>query len=568
MAKVNTPPDELAPDAFEADLVAYLDGELDTAAARRVEARLARDPAARARAAELKKSFEMLEFLPKPEPSPNFTSRTLDKLPAVQATGATPSPSGTRPAQAAPSPSGSTSVPVPLELDDEPAAEDSPTPQLAPRALLPGAILIVCALLGYLLTGALRPNRDKETMEGPIEVEPRVIEYLPLLAIADDLKFVEELAKPEFFGSDPAVRYDSGLKIPHAEVPDKSASELDSLTKSFRALPAARRAEIVKLDGDLHILDTLTRDRCFRSLEAYGVWMKHLQETERHAVLGAATGAERLEIIRGIRELQWLDSLPATIRGKPEKIKEWRDEENARRDQLAFLHRRAESFAAHRTPWPFDTEDGRQKVVEFARETFKPEETKKSRLSAEELSEYRRALETAKTEGAWGMYGLLVYFLANHHPYLPEPADPKLMYLEVADLPAAVSSHLTRKGLGGATTVSAALRPEIGRWPEFPLEAHRELGRVKFAAKLPQLGPARLEELKPAVKAFAEQVLFPKLTRGEKSDLTNLQGRWPEYPQRLMYYSHKYDLPVPGVTLPFSPKKWEEIYGPRAVQTK
>jgi anti-sigma factor RsiW len=42
-----------APDPFEAELVAYLDGELDAAAARRVEAKLASDPAARARADEL-----------------------------------------------------------------------------------------------------------------------------------------------------------------------------------------------------------------------------------------------------------------------------------------------------------------------------------------------------------------------------------------------------------------------------------------------------------------------------------------------------------------------------------
>ena len=44
------PPDEDdAPpaDPFEADLVAYLDGELDAAAARKVEVRLAADPAAR-----------------------------------------------------------------------------------------------------------------------------------------------------------------------------------------------------------------------------------------------------------------------------------------------------------------------------------------------------------------------------------------------------------------------------------------------------------------------------------------------------------------------------------------
>ena len=85
MASENTAPDDgPAPDAFEAELVAYLDGELDSAAAGRVEARLATDPAARTRASELKKSFDMLDYLPRPEPSPTFTTRTLDKLPVLK----------------------------------------------------------------------------------------------------------------------------------------------------------------------------------------------------------------------------------------------------------------------------------------------------------------------------------------------------------------------------------------------------------------------------------------------------------------------------------------------------
>ena len=47
---MKTPYPTTAPplDPFEAELVAYLDGELDPAAAGRVEARLATDPAARA----------------------------------------------------------------------------------------------------------------------------------------------------------------------------------------------------------------------------------------------------------------------------------------------------------------------------------------------------------------------------------------------------------------------------------------------------------------------------------------------------------------------------------------
>src|SRR5205807_3086423 len=72
------------PSAFSekerADLVAYLDGELEGDAARALEQKLALDPAARAEADDLKRTWDLLDFLPKSEPSPNFTHRTLDRL--------------------------------------------------------------------------------------------------------------------------------------------------------------------------------------------------------------------------------------------------------------------------------------------------------------------------------------------------------------------------------------------------------------------------------------------------------------------------------------------------------
>src|SRR5262249_39026234 len=102
------PDDDPPPDPFEADLVAYLDGELDPADARRVEARLATDPEARAKATALKKTFDLLDYLPRPEPSPDFTTRTLHKLPAASGAAA-PGQAG-----AQPTPSPSLSVPVVL----------------------------------------------------------------------------------------------------------------------------------------------------------------------------------------------------------------------------------------------------------------------------------------------------------------------------------------------------------------------------------------------------------------------------------------------------------------------
>src|SRR5436190_13756244 len=61
------------------ELVAYLDGEVDAETARAVEAKLNRDPRIRTEADALRKSYDLLDFLPRPEPSPSFTQRTMTR---------------------------------------------------------------------------------------------------------------------------------------------------------------------------------------------------------------------------------------------------------------------------------------------------------------------------------------------------------------------------------------------------------------------------------------------------------------------------------------------------------
>ncbi len=67
-----------------AELVAYLDGELRGEAARAMEAKLSLHPRMRAEAESLKRAWDMLELLPRAEPSPQFTERTLSRLALAQ----------------------------------------------------------------------------------------------------------------------------------------------------------------------------------------------------------------------------------------------------------------------------------------------------------------------------------------------------------------------------------------------------------------------------------------------------------------------------------------------------
>jgi anti-sigma factor RsiW len=63
-----------------AELVAYLDGELDETASQALEARLNRDSQMRAEVEAFKKTWDLLDYLPRPEPSASFTHRTLERL--------------------------------------------------------------------------------------------------------------------------------------------------------------------------------------------------------------------------------------------------------------------------------------------------------------------------------------------------------------------------------------------------------------------------------------------------------------------------------------------------------
>jgi anti-sigma factor RsiW len=62
------------------DLIAYLDGEADAKTARSIEAKLATDAEARKEAEALKRAWDMLDYLPRPEPSANFTNRTMERV--------------------------------------------------------------------------------------------------------------------------------------------------------------------------------------------------------------------------------------------------------------------------------------------------------------------------------------------------------------------------------------------------------------------------------------------------------------------------------------------------------
>ena len=164
-------------DDEKAELVAYLDGELDEAATQAVEAKIPIDPDARAELDALKQTWGMLDYLPKASPSPNFTNRTMERLTLEDLP---------RPA--------SKTTPVP-------ARHHSPWPAAA------GWTIAVLAALGggYLAIAFLWPTPEPiPDADRPLVQHLRVIEKWRYYENTDDLEFVKKLDHPDLFGEDPS----------------------------------------------------------------------------------------------------------------------------------------------------------------------------------------------------------------------------------------------------------------------------------------------------------------------------------------------------------------------------
>jgi len=169
----------------QAELVAYLDGELDERAAAEFERRISQDPQLRAEAESLKKTWELLDHLPQPEPSPTFTGCTLDKVAVLRPTAPTP---------------------VAEPLSKTAIAKDKRRsrlwPKIAALAAVTAALFIGAFVLsGPLLRQASRSN-DPKALDEQMAQDLRVLDNLMLYQYGDDLTFLFGLDQPDLFGDE------------------------------------------------------------------------------------------------------------------------------------------------------------------------------------------------------------------------------------------------------------------------------------------------------------------------------------------------------------------------------
>ena len=542
-------------DTEETELVAYLDGELDEAAARRVEAKLSQDPQARAKAAALKKTYDLLDYLPRPEPSPTFASRTLDRLPTSGTAKSSPT-NNTTPAKPA---SGSTPLSVP-SMGGLPVL--TPPSRVLPWLVGSVAALALAASIGfaghYVVRTYIAPPADASVLS--LE-ESRLVENLPLYAGVDDFDFLVRLADSDEFTPDDDLPTTPGVTTPPALAQAAAGQPWGndlSLAKAFKALPPARQDQLRELDRKLYSQPPAERTKLLRVLESYAVWLHGLDETERKAIFDARSPATRLAAIRDIRELRWRERLPPPHRAMLENaepgtkrtalVQQLKTAEQDRRRNWLLARKNWETIRTGRVPWPFDSDAMRNEVSDYVRSVLKVDGNSNGRLTASEADLLRDARDFAEKNDAWLWYGSDLYHLANKYPMYPEPIGTPITRID--DL-----SRFPKKIVGDRKP----LREAVGKWPEFALAVVEEARRSNLSLPM-ALGPCRPGEFRPPIESFLVKTLLPKLTREEKESLKQLEGKWPEYPKRMIELAKKHDMPVPGVTLPGSPKKWESTY--------
>jgi hypothetical protein len=96
-----------------------------------------------------------------------------------------------------------------------------------------------------------------------------------------------------------------------------------------------------------------------------------------------------------------------------------------------------------------------------------------------------------------------------------------------------------------------------GIWPEWA-ETFVSLLNQEQRKAMPALGASRPGEFPSAVGTFIENKLRPAVTQDEVKRLKAVEGKWPEYPRRLLDLARRHNLKVPGMSLPGTADLWEQ----------
>jgi anti-sigma factor RsiW len=155
-------------DRIQEELVAYLDGELDDAGSERVVERLRNDPAYRQKLNEMQAAWDMLDELPRAEPTESVTQSTVEMIALTS------------------------------EADALTAEARIESKRHWTRLAIAAAALLSTALGYYLISQRLDYSNQQLVRDLP------VIENVDLYSAVDSLDFLRELDASQMFDEEPS----------------------------------------------------------------------------------------------------------------------------------------------------------------------------------------------------------------------------------------------------------------------------------------------------------------------------------------------------------------------------
>lgn len=244
-----------------AELVAYLDGELDEAARQRVEQRLQTDPAARHELSQLGRAWEALDLLPLPAGDAASVHSTVAMV-AVAAQND-----------------------IRRRIPWQPAA----------RAIAVAGALCLAAGAGNLAVRWWRPDSNQALLD-----DLTLLEHLDALRQVPDAQAIRQLyAAKMFLPEAPLREATDSLAARRQRVTSLTESERDHLARQwerFQALPAPEQKRLREIDRQLRA-DPQSAT-LWQVLDRYHDWLKATLSTVQIEELRTLGAAERVARIR------------------------------------------------------------------------------------------------------------------------------------------------------------------------------------------------------------------------------------------------------------------------------
>lgn len=360
-------PSEPCDDITQEDLVAYLDGELDTGEVERLERRLAEDAQLRGQLQDLQRAWDLLDYLPRTPIDPEFTRSTLEMV-ALSAAHDAKSLGGR-------------------------SARRRGIFWLATAVLMLGA-----GGLGYWVTsGALAVDNRNLVRDLP------VIESLDAYRQAESIDFLQALRKRGYF-VDPAPDESTvGTILESPEARRQRLSKLSALEKDelqrnanrFHQLGDGDRARLRRLKDELASHEDAAELQLV--MVRYGDWLATLASGQRLELLDLPADArvESIGKLIAVQELRPEDAkallswLHDFVREHQEQILAALPEErrialnqlpdrDRKRNALAYayVHRASQSV----TPSDVEIDRLEEKLADRARAALRSQDDRESRV--------------------------------------------------------------------------------------------------------------------------------------------------------------------------------------------